>query len=398
MAFQESGLDATWDTSTYTRPNGEFVDVPEYGKAFVPARLPPKISYDDEMITLLARAEGAVGELRGRAKRIPAVMIRPHLKREAVASSRIEGTMASLEDLNMQEALGNISRVDSQSLRLLEVQNYVRALEASLDDLRSDKCQIGLPLILKAHEILMHGVRGGDRSPGKLRKRQNIIVSIRGVRRAIVHVPPPPEMIRDLLDDLWAFVGRDDGMSVLVKCAIAHHQFEAIHPFSDGNGRVGRMLVPLMLRAAGIMERPLLYVSTYLYHQRQEYYGGLRQVSKSGDWQDWIKLFLTAFVAQAVDAMQTIDGLASLRADHTSRLRSRNAKASALALADEMLGNPYVTIPRAASLLGMSYVGASAAIRSLESVGILKETEIKARARAFLARDVECSLQRLWPD
>ena len=397
MAFQDSGLGAVWDTSAYARPNGGFVDVPEYGKAFVPARLPPEISYDDEMIDLLARAEGAAGELRGRAKGVPDAMIRPHIKREAVASSRIEGTMASLEDLNMQEALGNISRADSGGLRLAEVQNYVRALEVSLKE-RSKDCRIGLDLILKAHEMLMRGVRGQDLSLGQLRERQNAIVSVGGVRRAVVHVPPPPDMVGDLLDDLWKFVGRNDGTSVLVKCAVAHYQFEAIHPFSDGNGRVGRMLIPLMLHVAGVMERPLLHVSAYMYYQRQEYYGGLRRVSQSGEWQEWIKFFLAAFAAQAADATQAIDRLGSLRADYASRLRSRNAKAGALALADELLANPYVTIPRAASLLDMSYVGASAAVRSLESAGILEETEIKARAKVFLAREAERSLPRLWQD
>ena len=395
MAFKDSRLGAEWDTSAYVRPNGGFVAIPDLGKAFVPARLPPKIPYDDEMIYLLAEAEGAAGELRGRAESVPDAMVRPHVKREAVASSRIEGTMASLEDLNMQEALGNISRKDSENLRLDEVQNYARALEASLDasldELISGECRIELQLILKAHEILMRGVRGGDRSPGELRERQNAVVSVRGVRRAIVHVPPPPAMVRDLLDDLWAFVGRDDGMPVLVKCAVAHYQFEAIHPFSDGNGRVGRLLVQFMLRAAG-MKRPLLHVSTYLDCQRREYYEGLRQVSESGDWQGWVKFFLAAFAMQAGDVARTLDALCSLRADYASRLRRRNAKASALALADELFGNPYVTVPRAASLLGISYAGASSAVRALEAAGILEETEIEARAKAFFARDVERAL------
>lgn len=392
--FKERPLDAGWDVSAYTHPNGGFVDIPELGKAFVPARLPPKIPYDNEMIDLLARAESAVGELRGRGRGIPNphILIRPYLKREAVMSSRIEGTMASLEDLNMQEALGNISREDSENLRLIEVQNYVRALEASLGDLRSGECRIELQLILKAHEILMRGVRGGDRSPGKLRERQNAIVSVMGMRRAIAHVPPPPAMVRDLLDDLWAFVGDDNGMSALVKCAVAHYQFEAIHPFSDGNGRVGRLLIPLMLHAAGVMEQPLLYVSAYFEYRKQEYYEGLRLVSQSGGWQEWIKFFLAAFAVQADDAAKTLDNLYSLRADYASRLRRRNAKASALMLVDELLGNPYVTVPRAASLLGISYAGASSAVRALEAAGILEKTEIKARAKVFFAIDVERTL------
>ena len=385
-AFGNPGLDVTWDASDYAHPNGKFVDIPEYGKAFVPAPPPSKVPYDGEMIELLVMAERRVGELRGRARGIPNpdTLIRTHLKREAVLSSRIEGTAASLDDFNMQEALGNISLGDSQSLRLPEVQNYARALECSLKDLRSGKRGIGLGMILKAHGTLMRGVRGGDRSPGKLRGVQNAIVSVRGARRAIVYVPPPPEMIGDLLDGLWGFI-RDCRMPALIKCAVAHYQFEAIHPFSDGNGRVGRMLVPLMLHAAGVMEQPLLHVSAYLDDRRWQYYVGLRQVSAAGAWQDWIQFFLAAFAEQAGDALGSIDKIDALRAGYAARLRSRSAKAGALA--GELLGNPYVTIPRAARMLDMSYAGAAAAVGSLEDAGILERTEIRARAKVFLARE-----------
>lgn len=388
VGFREPRPGATWDTSAYTRPNGKFVDVPEYGKAFVPAPLPSTIQYDAEMIKLLTLAERTVGELRGRGRGIPNpnMLIRAHLKREAVLSSRIEGTMASLDDLNMQEALGNISPADSQNLRLFVVQNYVQALEHSLEDLRSGNHKIGLDLTLKAHEILMRGVRGGDLFPGKLRDVQNIIVLIEGMHRTIVYVPPPPKMIRSLLNDLWAFIG-DNNMPALVKCAVAHYQFEAIHPFSDGNGRVGRLLVPLILHAAGVMEQPLLYVSAYLEDRRWQYYGGLRQVSETSAWPDWIKFFLTAFAEQAGDAIRSIDKIDALRAEYVARLRSRNAKAGALELADALLGNPYVTIPRAARMLNMSYAGAAATVRSLEAAGILERTKIRARAKVFMARE-----------
>ena len=385
-AFGNPGLDVAWDASDYAHPNGKLVDIPEYGKAFVPAPPPSKVPYDGEMIGLLVLAERTVGELRGRTRGVPntGALIRTHLKREAVLSSRIEGTAASLDDLNMQEALGNMSPRDLQSLRLDEVQNCARALECSLKDLRSGKRGIGLGLILKAHGILMRGVRGGDRSPGKLRGVQNAIVSVRGARRAIVYVPPPPEMIGDLLDGLWAFI-RDCRMPALIKCAVAHYQFEAIHPFSDGNGRVGRMLVPLMLHAAGVMEQPLLHVSAYLDDRRWQYYGGLRQVSAAGAWRDWIKFFLAAFAEQAGYALRSIDKIDALRAGYAARLRSSSAKAGALA--GELLGNPYVTIPRAARMLDMSYAGAAAAVGSLEAAGILERTEIRARAKVFLARD-----------
>lgn len=383
-----------WDTSAYDKPNGRFVRSPGYGRAFVPAPLPPEISYDGETVRLLARAESMAGELRGGARcmRNPRVLVRPHLKREAVASSRIEGTTATLEDLNMQEALGNISGADSDALRLVEVQNCARALERSLDRMRSGGRGIGQELILGAHEILMGGVRGGDRTPGKLRGAQNAIVSISGARRAVAHVPPPPEAVSGLLDELWAFIADDDAPA-LVKCAVAHYQFEAIHPFADGNGRVGRMLVPLMLHAAGAADGPLLCVSAYFDYQRQEYYGRLRQVSQSGRWQEWVKFFLTAFAEQAADTARIAGRLEALRDDYAARLRSGNAKAGALELADELLGNPYVTVPRAAKLLGLSYMGAAAVVKSLEAAGILEKTDIKARAKVFAAREAERALR-----
>ena len=343
-----------------------------------------------QMIELLIRAESKVGELRGKSVSNPRMLIRAHLKREAVPSSRIEGTMASLEDLNMQEALGNISFQDSHHMRLIEVQNYVKALEYALGRIRTAGCRLDLDLILGAHKILMDGVRGGDKSPGVLRTTQNVIALL-GTGR-IVHVPPPPETVRDLLNDLWMFVHTANGTSALIKSAIAHYQFEAIRPFSDGNGRIGRLLIPLIMHTSGVLTQPLLYVSAYLEAHRGEYHERLHRVSKSSDWNSWIKFFLVAFAEQADATIRGLEGLDSLKRGYADRLSAQNARASALVLLDGLFDNPYTTIPRAAKQLDVSYVGAASAIRSLADAGILQETEIKARAKVFLARGIEDAL------
>ena len=297
--------------------------------------------------------------------------------------------MASLEDLNMQEALGNIGAKDPHDARLAEVQNCVKALEHSLDRIGTGRCRIDQDLILGAHKILMDGVRGA-KSPGSLRTRQNAIGML-GTRR-IVHVPPPPEMVRDLLGDLWAFVRSDRGMSPLIKSAIAHYQFEAIHPFPDGNGRIGRLLIPLIMHTSGVLPQPLLCASEYLESHRGEYYDRLQRVSEISEWDEWVKFFLAAFAEQAGAAIRRLDELGALKRAYAGKLRARSARAGALALLDVLFDNPYTTIPLAAKKLGVSYVGAMSAVKSMVGAGILEETDIKARAKAFLARGIEDAL------
>lgn len=236
----------------------------------------------------------------------------------------------------------------------------------------------------------MDGVRGGDKSPGVLRTKQNVIALL-GTGR-IVHVPPPPGMVKDLLDDLWAFVRAADGTSALIRAAVAHYQFEAIRPFSDGNGRIGRLLIPLIMHTSGVLAQPLLYVSAYPEAHRGEYHERLHRVSKSSDWNSWIEFFLAAFAEQADSTIRGLERLDSLKRDYAGRLSARNARAGALVLLDRLLDNPYTTIPRAAQQLDASYVGAASTVRSMVDAGILQEAEIKARAKVFLARGIEDAL------
>ena len=389
--FERKPGDQEWDRGSFTKPNGTFVSNPQNQPTFVPKKLPPSLDYDNEMIALLSRAERKVGELRGKADELPNphILIRMYLKREAVLSSRIEGTLASLEDLNRREAMGSTNRTEAEGLRLGEVYNYVAALEDALRKLDEGNRKIDPDLIREAHRILMSGVRGGTKSPGEFRDRQNWI----GKGSKIIYTPPAAEFVPDLLDNLCGFI-REDGsaVSTLVQCAVAHYQFEAIHPFLDGNGRIGRLLLPLILYERKILPRPLLYLSAYFETHLQEYYGGLLRVSQTGSWDGWIAFFLRAFKEQADETIESIQRLVDLRNRYADTLKGRNARGHVVSLMERLFENPYVTIPAARNILNISYPGARSAVETLVEAGILRRTDIAHRAKVFLAEEIEATL------
>ena len=215
----------TWDSSKFTKPNGSFEANIDNQLTFVPNLLPPNISYDNELIMLLARAERKVGELKGKGDELKNshILIRAYLKREAILSSKIEGTLASLEDLNKQEAVGNIGEKMAKSLRLREVINYVNALESALEEIKKPNHIIDLNVVKTAHKILMTRVRGHDKNPGEFRVQQNWIIETQG-KQKIIYTPPPPEKILDLLKNLETFIQSEHKQtSALVQCAIIVH-------------------------------------------------------------------------------------------------------------------------------------------------------------------------------
>ena len=358
---------------------------------FVPENLPPSLDYDKEVIALLSKAESKVGELRGKVDEIPNphILLRTYLKREAVLSSRIEGTLASLEDLNRDEAIGGTSRADADNVRLGEVRNYVVALRDALGKLESGGRKIDPDLIREAHRILLSGVRGGTKSPGDFRDGQNWI----GKGTKIVYTPPDAKFVPGLLDNLCNFIRTDTSIaSVLVKCAVAHYQFEAIHPFRDGNGRIGRLLLPLTLYEKGTLPQPLLYLSAYFEEHIREYYDGLLSVSQTGSWNEWIAFFLRAFEEQADETIKSIRRLVSIRNKYADTLQKRNARGRAIHLMEHLFANPYMTIPAARNILDASYPGAKSAVEALVQAGILKRTDISHRSKVFLAEEIEASL------
>ena len=375
------------DLKTYTKPNGRFVANSDNQLTFLPQDLPPQVTYDKEMIMLLAAAERSVGELKGKGGELenPHILLRSYLKREAVLSSRIEGTLASLDDLNRYEVVGSIGRRNADSLRLLEVINYVSALELALERVSEGGRDIDLGIIQETHKILMTGVRGQEKSPGEFRDRQNWIIS----GRRVIFAPPPPEGIPALLRSLEGFIlERHDDIPALVQCAMIHYQFEAIHPFRDGNGRIGRLLLPLILHRKGLLPEPLLYLSAFFERHSDEYYGGLLDVSRKSRWGRWIKFFLRAFAVQAEETIGGIQRLVELQRQYSRILHERNASGNAVLLMGRLFENPYVIVPDAKKFLDTSYQTANSAVTALVKAGILDRTDIVSRSRVFLAKGI----------
>lgn len=377
----------SWNISKFTKPNGIFAKNHKNEITFIPNRLPPATALDNEFVMLLVQAERKVAELKGWGARLenPEILSLASIRREAVSSSRIEGTRASLADLNRHEAVGSTDKKNMHDLRLQEVLNYVSALEHALDRIRKGE-DTSQQIIKDAHAILMRGIRGWDGNPGEFRTRQNYIVDALGT---IAHTPPPPDAVQSLVRDLVEFLqGDPDDISALVQCAMAHYQFESIHPFGDGNGRIGRLLIPLVLYKKGILPVPLLCLSSYFEEHRREYYDGLMGVSREGRWDEWIKLFLKAFAEQSHDAIRRIGRLESLKREYVDRLGGTGRAGRAMILVEGLLANPYITVPRAAVLLNTTFPTAKKSILALASAGILEPAGPPGIPRVFVAREV----------
>lgn len=332
--------------------------------AFVPHSLPREVPLDADTIYLLDEASRAVARLDGVGETLanPDLLIAPFLHREAVLSSRIEGTQASVSDVYVTETTGE-PRGDAQ-----EVANYVRALHRGTE--RLAELPICVRLANELHEVLLNGVRGADQRPGELRTIQVLIGSARIEEARFV--PPPAEFVEGLLGDWEGFVNDDSPMPPLVRCALMHYQFEAIHPFRDGNGRVGRLLIPLLLMERRVLKSPLLYLSAWFEQHRQQYYDELYAVSATGDWKPWLSFFLEGAREQADDAMIRARRVRDLQEDYRELLQVAGASANAIRLADSLFLTPVVSRPSAAELLGVTLAGASRIVERLVEAGILR--------------------------
>ena len=332
--------------------------------AFVPHPLPREVPLDSDTIYLLDEASRAVARLDGVGETLanPNLLIAPFLRREAVLSSRIEGTQASVSDVYVAEATGE-PRGDAQ-----EVANYVRALHE--DTQRLADLPICVRLARELHEVLLRGVRGQDQRPGETRTIQVLIGSTRIEDARFV--PPPAEFVDDLLADWERFVNDDVPLPPLVRCALMHYQFEAIHPFRDGNGRVGRLLIPLLLIERSVLKSPLLYLSAWFERHRQQYYDELYAVSATGAWTPWLRFFLEGAREQADDAVIRARKVRDLQESYRERLQLAGASANAFRLADSLFLAPVVTRPSAATFLEVTLAGASRIVERLVEAGILR--------------------------
>ncbi len=370
------------------RPHGCWVRIPGGYRAYVPEALPPPIEWNSALATALSAADRAVARLAGEGRRLPNphLLIRPFVRREAVLSSRIEGTQATLGELLAAEAGAVVGR---SSADLREVGNYVVALEYGVKQL--SRLPLSLRLVRELHEKLMSGVRGDTATPGEFRRSQNWIGPAGCMLANASFVPPPPDRLMDCLG-AWENFLHDDSLPPIIHAALAHSQFEAIHPFLDGNGRVGRLLIQLMLIAKRVLPLPLLYLSAWFEATRPEYYARLSGVTERGDWEAWLRYFLAGAAGQAEDALGRIqridDTLARCRdriAEAPSRLPER-----ALELFAE---NPFWSVNKLAATLDVAFTTAQRAIERLESAKIVAVVGEAKRNRVYCARSILAILE-----
>ncbi len=357
---------------------------------FVPSPLPPDVPLAWGLVLQLSEADRGLGELAGTARNLPNphLLIGPFIRREAVLSSRIEGTQASLSDLFFFEAAGPASPV----VRALpapdvkEVANYVQAMEYGLERLK--QFPLSLRLMRELHGKLMEGVRGEQLTPGEFRKSQNWMGPPGCTLMDATFVPPPVPEMKDALDKLEKYLHSKSSLPPLVRMAFVHYQFEAIHPFLDGNGRIGRLLISLLLSHEGLLSQPLLYLSAYFERNRQEYYRLLLWVSQAGSWSGWIEFFLKGVAEQSRDAIWRTGKLLDLWKSYRRRLASARSSALLLRLVDDLFEYPVVTVPRTAARLGITQRSAGLNIQKLVAAGILTEVTGRERYRTFVSRPI----------
>ena len=350
---------------------------------FVPNLLPPQFSWTDRLVRCLSDADRLVGELAGQGAQLPNphILIRPFVRREAVLSSKIEGTQATLGELLAAEAGALVERSPSE---LREVGNYVVALEFGVKRLKS--LPLSLRFIRELHAKLMKGVRGNRATAGEFRKVQNWIGPPGCTQANATYIPPPPGKLMTCLGALERSLQNHD-LPVLVHAAMVHYQFEAIHPFVDGNGRVGRLLITLMLVERQVMPSPLLYLSAFFEATREEYYSRLRGVSRDAAWEPWLEYFLNGVARQAEDALSRGARINQLLARWRRNLADKGTK-NAMLLIDFVAENPFVTINGAAKRLGVAFTTAQRAINSLRKARILTDASGAERDRVFCAKQI----------
>ena len=350
--------------------------------AFVPAPFPPADLHLDSLHALLERATLALGRLVGSAEILPDpdLFVYMYVRREAVLSSQIEGTEASLVDLLEYEAETEKAerRVDVQ-----EITNYIAALRCGLE--RVHELPLSLRLVPEIHERLMTGVRGGEaaKKPGEFRRSQNWIGG--PTPETARYVPPPVEEMHRCLHELELFLHDDSELPTLVRVGLSHAHFETIHPFLDGNGRVGRLLITFLLVQEEILREPILYLSIFLKRHRQDYYGRLQAIREKGDWEGWLAFFLEGVAAVSTEATATARAIVRLREEERVRIGQELGRraASGLQLLEYLFRNPVVSVKRVEEVTGLSQPAANALTNALEEVGVLREMTGRKTYRIF---------------
>lgn len=368
---------------------GRLVHVPEGVSAFIPDPLPPQLDVGDlRLLRTYGQASEALGKLNAAitpAEISPYLIARPLLTREAFFSTRMEGTYTTPKEMALFEVRKKESSPDAA-----EAMNYVDAMERALQMIREEGLPICHRLIRGAHETLLAGVRGAEMHPGRYRNGQNFVgrraAGIKGAR----YVPPPVDAMNAAMDDLERYINRDreGGYPLLMDLALVHYQFEAIHPFFDGNGRIGRLLVPLMLCSQNRIGEPLLYVSAYFDRNKEEYTDRLLAVSTDGDWTGWVVFFLEALKVSAEESLAKALGLKEMRHRYRENIRVRRASQLLSTLVDSLFQRPVLTFNLAKDLLGVSHAQAARHVRRLEQLDIVTEITGGQRNLQFLAEEI----------
>jgi Fic family protein len=362
---------------------GRKIQCPGNYAAFIPDPLPPKISWGPELVRALSDADRTIGQLAGEGGRLPNphLLIRPFMRREAVLSSRIEGTQATLGEVLAAEA-GAIVERSPDDLR--EVANYVVALEYGIKRLKS--LPLSLRLICELHKHLMAGVRGDHATPGKFRRSQNWIGRPGCTLANASYVPPPPSELMACLGTFEKFL-HDRSLPPLVQIALLHYQFESIHPFLDGNGRVGRLLITLFLVERAILPAPLLYLSAFFEATRRDYYDFLTHVTLRGEWESWLAYFLNGIARQSEDAVGRAERINRKLAAWRKEAAGASSK-TPLRLIDMLAANPYLTINQGVKRLGVAFTTVQRAVEKLVKLSIVEEVSRAKRDRVYCAKSI----------
>jgi Fic family protein len=363
---------------------GVYVRQLEGYSAFIPAALPPDppISMDDEMMALLSDADRSLGRLDGSIQTLPNpdLFVFMYVRKEAVLSSQIEGTQSSLNDvLEAEAAIQDMNRPRDVD----EVLNYVEAMNYGLA--RLSDLPVSTRLLREIHEHLLAGVRGADKLPGELRRSQNWIGPGGATLKEATYVPPPPHEMNAALSNLEHFLHTEDPIPALIRIGLAHAQFETIHPFLDGNGRVGRLLITFLLCERGTLQKPVLYISHYFKQRRVEYYELLQRVRDGGAWEPWLKFFLIGMAEVSREATETARRIVGLREEHRSLIAQDFGRVAgnAAVVLERLYSQPYISINQVAALTGVSFPAASSLVSKFVEHGLLTEVTGQARNRRF---------------
>lgn len=353
-------------------------------RAFMPRPLPPDPTLDltGDLQQHLSNADRALGRLDGSVETLPNpnLFVYMYVRKEAVLSSQIEGTQSSLQDLLAAEA----HLAEGVADDAFEVVNYVRAMNMGMERLR--ELPISIRLIREIHHELMKGARGQHLTPGQLRQSQNWIGPAGSTIATASFIPPPPHEVPLLLGDVETFLHREDDVPLLVKIGLAHAQFETIHPFLDGNGRVGRLLITFLLCERKALQKPVLYLSHYFKRHRQQYYDRLQAVRDEGDWEGWLAFFLQGVTEVSLEAADTAKKILGLREEHRTQINDRLGRMAGNGhrVLERLYEKPIVSVEDVRAITGTTFQAANVIVQRLVGLGVLQEMTGRARNRRFL--------------